>query len=130
MVLGALTPRLWRRRPPRLVGLSVVIVSMVIANAFVTGALSMVEYRFPSRVIWLLSLVAGLFVLDWLDHWQRPETEAGEHGTAWQSPQRLASRCLTELISAQADARIHGIGRLWGSLWAFRTMCKQASRLR
>jgi len=50
---------------------------MVIANAFVTGVLSMVEDRFQSRVIWLLSLLAGLFVLDWLDHWQRPGSGAG-----------------------------------------------------
>jgi hypothetical protein len=66
VVIGALTPRLWRRRPARLVGLSVVIVSMVIANAFVTGALARVENRFQSRVIWVLSLLAGLFVVDWL----------------------------------------------------------------
>jgi hypothetical protein len=77
VVIGALTPRLWRCRPARLIGLSVVIVSMVIANAFVTGVLSMVEDRFQSRVIWLLSLLAGLFVLDWLDHWQRPGSGAG-----------------------------------------------------
>jgi hypothetical protein len=55
---------------------------MVIANAFVTGVLSMVEDRFQSRVIWLLSLLAGLFVMDWLDHWQRPESEAREPGKA------------------------------------------------
>ncbi len=79
VVMGGLTPRLWRRRPPRLVGLSVVIVSLVIANAFVTGVLSTVEDRYQCRVIWLLSLLAGLFVLDWLDHWQRPEAEAGRH---------------------------------------------------
>jgi hypothetical protein len=68
VVIGAFAPRLWRRRPPRLIGLSVVIVSMVIANGFVTGILSMVEDRFQSRVIWLLPLLAGVFVLEWLDH--------------------------------------------------------------
>ena len=41
---------------------------MVIANGFVTGILSMVEDRFQSRVIWLLPLLAGVFVLEWLDH--------------------------------------------------------------
>jgi hypothetical protein len=68
VVIGAFAPRLWRRRPPRLIGLSVVIVSMVIANGFVTGILSMVEDRFQSRVIWSLPLLAGVFVLEWLDH--------------------------------------------------------------
>jgi hypothetical protein len=29
--------------------------------------LSMVEDRFQSRVIWLLSFLAGLFVMVWLD---------------------------------------------------------------
>jgi hypothetical protein len=44
-----------------------VIVSTVVANAFVTGILSMVENRFQSRVIWLLPLLAGILVLDWFD---------------------------------------------------------------
>ena len=74
VVIGAFAPRLWRRRPPRLIGLSVVIVSMVIANGFVTGILSMVEDRFQSRVIWLLPLLAGVFVLEWLDHRTRSST--------------------------------------------------------
>ena len=68
VVIGALTPRLWSRRPPRLLGLSAVIVSMVIANGLVTGVLSAVEDRYQSRVIWLLPLLAGVFVLEWLDH--------------------------------------------------------------
>jgi len=68
LLIGALTPLMWRRRPPRLVGLSAVILSVVIANGFVTGVLSMVEARFQGRVIWLLPLLAGMFVLEWLDH--------------------------------------------------------------
>jgi len=51
------------RRSARLRGLSFVIVTMVVANAFVTGAMSMVDPRFESRVIWLVPLLAGLFVL-------------------------------------------------------------------
>jgi hypothetical protein len=47
-----------------------VIVSTVVANALVTGPLSMVEDRFQSRVIWLLSFLAGLFVMVWLDRRQ------------------------------------------------------------
>ena len=58
----------WRHRKPRVVGLTAVIVFMVIVNAFVTGVLSTVEDRYQSRVIWLVPLLAGLFVLEWLDH--------------------------------------------------------------
>lgn len=68
VIIVAFTPRLWRRRLPRLLGLSVVIVFVVIANGLVTGVLSMVEDRFQSRVIWLLTLLAGVFMLEWLDH--------------------------------------------------------------
>src|SRR5579871_4237699 len=68
VVISAFAPRLWRRRSPRLVALSAVILPVVIANAFVTGVLSMPEDRFQSRVIWLLPLLAALLVLEWLDH--------------------------------------------------------------
>jgi hypothetical protein len=67
VLIGVFTPRMWRRRSPRLPGLGLVIVSTVVANAFVTGILSMVENRFQSRVIWLLPLLAGILVLDWFD---------------------------------------------------------------
>jgi drug/metabolite transporter (DMT)-like permease len=72
VVIGVFLPRMWRLRPSRLVGLGVVIVSTVVANALVTGALSMVEDRFQSRVIWLVPLLAGVLVLDWRDHWPSP----------------------------------------------------------
>jgi hypothetical protein len=65
-VIGVFTPRMWRRQSPRLIGLAVVIVSAVIANAFATGTLSMVENRFQSRVIWLLPLLASVLAMDWL----------------------------------------------------------------
>jgi hypothetical protein len=65
VIIGVFTPRMWRRRPARLVGLSVVIVLVVIANAFVTGILSMVENRLQGRVIWLLPLLACVLVMDW-----------------------------------------------------------------
>lgn len=67
-VIAAFTVVLWRQRPFRLLGLGVVIVSVVAANAFVTGALSTVEDRYESRVIWLLPLLAGLMMMEWLDH--------------------------------------------------------------
>ncbi len=60
----ALAPGLWRRACPRLAWLGVVIVSTVLANAFVTGAMSMVDDRFECRVIWLVPFLAGLMALD------------------------------------------------------------------
>ena len=81
VVIGAFTLLMRRRRPLRLVGLSVVLVSMVIANAFVTGALSTVEDRYQSRVIWLLSLLAGLFVLEWLGQRPRRDCKGEVKGT-------------------------------------------------
>jgi hypothetical protein len=53
----------------------VVIVSTVVAHALVTGPLSMVEDRFQSRVIWLLSFLAALFVMVWLDRRRHPGGE-------------------------------------------------------
>ncbi len=75
VVICAVAPFLWRKRSARLVGLSVVIVSTVVANALVTGPLSMVEDRFQSRVIWLLSFLAALFVMVWLDRRRHPGGE-------------------------------------------------------
>ena len=78
VIIGAFTPRVWRRRPLRLIGLGVVILPTVIANALVTGALSMVEDRLQSRVIWLVPLLAGVFVLDWINHPEKAECEVTE----------------------------------------------------
>jgi hypothetical protein len=74
VVICGFAPFLWRKRSARLVGLTVMTVSTVVANALVTGPLSMVEDRFQSRVIWLLSFLAGLFVMVWLDGRQRTVT--------------------------------------------------------
>jgi hypothetical protein len=67
VIIVAFLPRVWRSRSPRLIGLGIVIVSTVVANALVTGTLSMVEDRLQSRVIWLLTLLAIVLVLDWLE---------------------------------------------------------------
>jgi len=58
---------LWWRRSPRLGVLSLVVAAMVLANSAVTGVLSVVDDRYGCRVIWLVPLLAGLFVLDWLE---------------------------------------------------------------
>jgi hypothetical protein len=60
--IATLLPWLWRRRPPRLVGLSLVIACSVVANSLFAGTLSMVAGRFECRVIWLIPLFAGLCV--------------------------------------------------------------------
>ncbi len=58
-------PVLLRRQPARLLGLSVIILTTLVANAFLTGALSNVEERYQSRVVWLLPLLAGLLFFQW-----------------------------------------------------------------
>jgi hypothetical protein len=67
LVIGVLTIFLRRRRSPRVTGLAVVIVAAVIGNALVTGVLSNIEDRYQCRVVWLLVLLACVFVLEWRD---------------------------------------------------------------
>jgi hypothetical protein len=67
VLIGVLLPFAWRRLSPRLAGLGVVILFAIIANAFVTGVLSEVDGRYQSRVVWLLPLLAGGFVLEWIE---------------------------------------------------------------
>lgn len=69
-VIAASIPFLWRRSSPRLAGLTVVVASIVVANAFVTGVLSTVDDRYGCRVIWLIPLLAAVFLLDWLNQWE------------------------------------------------------------
>jgi hypothetical protein len=64
--IATLIPLLWRRHSARLTGLGLVIVSMVVFNAMITGVLSVVDDRYQCRVIWLAPLLAGLLLLDWL----------------------------------------------------------------
>jgi len=78
VVMGAFTVLLWRRQPIRLIGLGAVIISMVLANAFVTGAMSTVEDRYESRVIWLLPLMAGLLAMEWLENRVKTVTLRGK----------------------------------------------------
>lgn len=71
LLVALFSVSLWRRRPNRLLGFSTVVVFVILANAFVTGVLANVEDRYQSRVIWLLPLMAVLFVLEWVDHKSR-----------------------------------------------------------
>jgi len=63
--VALLMPRLWRRRTERLAGLTLVVFSIVVANAALTGILSVVDDRYGCRVIWMIPLLAGLFIMDW-----------------------------------------------------------------
>ena len=56
------------RRQPKLLGLALVITSTVLANALVTGAMSLVEDRLQSRVVWLVPFLAGILISLWLRH--------------------------------------------------------------
>jgi hypothetical protein len=64
-----LLPWVWRRhqRPEvsRLLGLSVVVAYVVLANAALTGVLSGVSPRYEGRVIWLLPMLAYLLLVRW-----------------------------------------------------------------
>ncbi len=57
-----------RGRSRQLIGLAAVIAFVVITNAAVTGILSNIEDRYQARVIWLVPLLAAMFVLTWLDN--------------------------------------------------------------
>ena len=75
VAMAVAIPLLWRHHSARLAGLSLVILSMVILNALVTGVLSVVDDRYGCRVMWLIPLLAGIFVLDWVE--QRKTAGAG-----------------------------------------------------
>ena len=71
LVIIALTTYTWRRSP-QLAGLAIVILFTVIPNAFITGVLSGLDDRYQSRVIWLIPLLAGLFIIHYLEHRRSP----------------------------------------------------------
>lgn len=73
----ALRTILWRRRPIRLIELGVLIVTMVVANGFLTGTLSMPDDRYECRVIWMVPLLAELFVAVWLGQRQTAKLPGG-----------------------------------------------------
>ncbi len=70
IAIWAILVRQWSRR---VIGLTVVIVFVVIANAAVTGILAKVEDRYQARVIWLVPLLAGVLVLQWLGLQSSPD---------------------------------------------------------
>jgi len=77
VALVLFTPLLFRARSPRLLCLGVIILPTLVANAFLTGAFSTVEERYQSRVVWLLSFLAGLLWFHWLDARQDAQRRLG-----------------------------------------------------
>jgi hypothetical protein len=57
-------PLAWKRRRVRVLGLALISVAIVIANAVVCGSLSTVDERLQVRVMWLLPLAAMMLALD------------------------------------------------------------------
>ena len=60
-----------RRNAQPMVGLILVVFSIVVANAAVTGVLSVVDDRYGCRVIWMIPMLAGLIVLQGLQQRER-----------------------------------------------------------
>lgn len=77
--IAVLLPFLWRRCSRRLAGLTLVVAAVVVANALVTGVLSMVDDRYGCCVIWLIPLLAGVFLLDLL-YQRETDGEVLQHG--------------------------------------------------
>jgi len=76
---------LWRHYSIRLAGLSLIVIAIVLANAFVSGVLSVVDDRYGCRVIWLIPLLAAAFLLDGLDRWETGKGTAGKGRQARQT---------------------------------------------
>lgn len=66
VVIVGLAPFVWKHHSAQLVGLTAVTIFAVVANAFVTGVLSDVDDRYQARVVWLLPLLAGVFLLEFI----------------------------------------------------------------
>jgi len=58
----------FRRRQRMWLGLAITTVSALLGNAFITGAMSKIESRYQSRLIWVLVLVVVLGLASWLSH--------------------------------------------------------------
>lgn len=65
--IALLLPWFHRTRPMLLIGLGISIASSVVANALVTGSLSMVIGRYEGRVIWLVPFFGALCFIQWAD---------------------------------------------------------------
>ncbi len=60
-------PLLWRRGRWQVLGLGVIVIPTVVANAVLTAVLSESDSRYQSRLIWLVPMVAGILLIDLLN---------------------------------------------------------------
>jgi hypothetical protein len=63
-VVGTLMLLRFKQHSHRLATLALIVAAMVAANAFLTGVLSMVDDRYGCRIMWMIPLLAGLFLLE------------------------------------------------------------------
>jgi hypothetical protein len=73
-----LSGRIYSRR---LLGLALVVGSMVVLNALLTGVLSIVDDRYQCRVIWLIPLLAGVSLIEWWERRRDGQHHAAAHGS-------------------------------------------------
>jgi hypothetical protein len=78
--LALLLPAVVRRRDPRRLGLIVIVVTTLVANAAIAGVLSEVDARYQARVVWLLPLLAALLLFDRMEPW-RPRRDSNRVST-------------------------------------------------
>jgi hypothetical protein len=71
VLIGLLAPLVWWRREMRLTGLGLTVSSMILANAFLAGVLSVVDDRYGCRVIWMVPLLASLMAMEAWGHARR-----------------------------------------------------------
>ncbi len=67
----------WAKKQPRSFYATIMTTAMVVGNAFTLGALSEPSDRYQARVIWLVPLLAGCFVLNRVIY-QSIKNKAGE----------------------------------------------------
>jgi hypothetical protein len=70
IILAVLAPFAFWRGNSQLAWLTVVVASTTLANALLSGALSMVDDRYQARIIWLVPLLAALFLSDFIQNTQ------------------------------------------------------------
>ncbi len=63
------------KKQPRSFYATIMTITMVVGNAFTLGALSGPDERYQDRVIWLVPLLAGCFVLDRVIHLKASKTK-------------------------------------------------------
>jgi len=68
-----------RRLSAQLWALTAVVFSIVVANAAITGVLSVVDDRYGCRVIWMIPLLAGLLLLNLLEQRSAQRENAAQH---------------------------------------------------